>query len=73
MEEKKPKSPLKNWVVLTGMAFQMGVIIALGVLFGLWLDGKFPNGNKAYTIIFSLLGVFVALYSVIKQVNDLNK
>ncbi len=73
MEEKKPKSPLKNWVVLTGMAFQMGVIIALGVLFGLWLDGKFPNDYKAYTIIFSLLGVFAALYSVIKQVTDLNK
>ena len=73
MEEKKPRSPLKNWVVLTGMAFQMGVIIALGVLFGLWLDGKFPNDYKAYTIIFSLLGVFAALYSVIKQVTDLNK
>jgi len=73
MEEKKPKSPLKNWVVLTGMAFQMGVVIALGVLFGLWLDSEFPNGYKAYTIIFSLLGVFAALYSVIRQVNDLNK
>lgn len=73
MEEKKPKSPLKNWVVLTGMAFQMGIIIALGVLFGLWLDGKFPNGYKAYTVIFSLLGVFAALYTVFKQVNDLNK
>jgi len=73
MEEKKPKSPLKNWVVLTGMAFQMGIVIALGVLFGIWLDDEFPNDYKAYTIIFSLLGVFAALYTVFKQVSDLNK
>ncbi|MGB3775523.1 MAG: AtpZ/AtpI family protein [Leeuwenhoekiella sp.] len=73
MDEKKPKSPLKNWVVLTGVAFQMGIIIALGVLFGLWLDEKFPNEHKTFTIIFSLLGVFAALYTVFKQVNDLNK
>ena len=73
MDEKKPKSPLKNWIVFTGMAFQMGIVITCGVLFGLWLDGKFPNPYKTFTIIFSLLGVFAALYTVIKQVNDLNK
>ncbi|HEA29833.1 MAG TPA: AtpZ/AtpI family protein [Leeuwenhoekiella sp.] len=73
MDGKKPKSPLKNWVVMTGMAFQMGIIIALGVIFGIWLDGKFPNQYQAFTIIFSLLGVFAALYTVIKQVNNLNK
>ena len=73
MTKKKPQSPLKNWAVFVGLAFQMGITIAAGAFFGVWLDGKVENAYSAFTIIFSLLGVFVALYAVIKQVNALNE
>jgi membrane protein DedA with SNARE-associated domain len=53
--------------------FQMGVIIFAGVYFGNWLDEKQQNENSLYTIIFSLLAVFIALYNVIQQVKNLNK
>ncbi|GGD22895.1 AtpZ/AtpI family protein [Flavobacterium orientale] len=53
--------------------FQMGVIIFAGVYFGNWLDEKKQNENSLYTIIFSLLAVFIALYNVIQQVKNLNK
>jgi membrane protein DedA with SNARE-associated domain len=53
--------------------FQMGVIIFAGVYFGNWLDKKQQNENSLYTIIFSLLAVFIALYNVIQQVKNLNK
>ncbi|WP_324522812.1 MULTISPECIES: AtpZ/AtpI family protein [unclassified Flavobacterium] len=53
--------------------FQMGVIIFAGVYFGNWLDEKQQNKNSLYTIIFSLLAVFIALYNVIQQVKNLNK
>ena len=55
------------------MALQMGVMIAIFTLIGVWLDKKFPNNYQLYTIIFALVGVFGALYSTIKQVLDLSK
>lgn len=50
----------------------MGVIIGAGVYLGSWLDSKYSNpDNSIYTIIFSLLAVFIALYNVIRQVKNL--
>jgi len=73
MNQKKQKNPLKNFAVFSGVAIQMGLIITGGVLLGRWLDTKFLNEYSLYTVIFSLLGVFVALYNVIRQVKDFNK
>jgi F0F1-type ATP synthase assembly protein I len=50
----------------------MGVIIAAGVYLGFWLDDKYSNGGSLFTIILSLLAVFIALYNVIRQVKNLN-
>ncbi len=55
------------------MAFQMGIVITIGALFGQWLDGKYENDYSLYTIIFSLLAIFGSLYLVIKKVISLNK
>ena len=68
-EKKKPRKPLKNVAILSGIAIQMGVTIYLFVLLGKWLDTKFNNGEKLYIIIMTLLGVGISLYAVIKQVN----
>jgi F0F1-type ATP synthase assembly protein I len=61
----------KKWVALVNIPFQMGVIIVAGVYLGLWLDGKYSHGGSLFTIIFSLLAVFIALYNVIRQVKNL--
>jgi len=77
-EEKKnntkPKkdSPLNNWAVFSGMAFQMAISIAGGVFLGIWLDKKIPNKFSAFTIGCSLLGVFIALYQVYKTLKSLD-
>ncbi|MCW4469196.1 AtpZ/AtpI family protein [Flavobacterium sp. MFBS3-15] len=63
----------KKWIALINIPFQMGVIICAGVFFGLWLDKKTANTNSLYTIIFSLLSVFIALYNVIRQVKNLGE
>ena len=73
MNQDPKKKPLNKWLVLMNIPFQMGVIIFAGVYFGSWLDGKQQNENSLYTIIFSLLAVFIALYNVIQQVKNLNK
>ena len=67
------KNQRNKYLGLVNIAFQMGIIIAVGVFAGIWLDEKFPNKYSAYTIIFSLLGVFIALYQVYKAVKDLNE
>lgn len=73
MNQHPKKKPLNKWLVLMNIPFQMGFIIFAGVYFGNWLDEKQQNENSLYTIIFSLLAVFIALYNVIQQVKNLNK
>lgn len=71
MNNNKPKKPLKNVAVLSGIAIQMGVTIYVFVFLGKWLDAKFNNGDKQFIIIMTLLGVAISLYAVIKQVNKI--
>jgi len=67
-----PKKPLKNALILTGVAFQMGVTIYLFVLLGKWLDTVYNNGDRAYIIVSTLAGVGISLYLTVKQLNRIN-
>lgn len=51
----------------TGLAFQMGAIIFITVWGGQKLDSWLETTNQIFTIIFSLLGVFAAIYVAIKD------
>lgn len=70
---KKPKKQLNKYIKFSSIAFQMGLTILAGVYFGQWLDEKFNNENKLYTVIFSLVSVFASLYNVIKQIITISK
>ncbi|WP_243652160.1 AtpZ/AtpI family protein [Mariniflexile fucanivorans] len=70
--QQDPKKPLKNAVILTGIAFQMGITIYLFIMLGKWLDVKFSNGGKLFLIIGTLLGVAIALYVVLQQLKKFN-
>jgi len=65
---QNPKKPFRNYVVFSGIAFQMGITIAVFTYIGLWIDQKFQNKNSLFTVIFSLIGVIGSLYTTIKQV-----
>ncbi|WP_353077932.1 AtpZ/AtpI family protein [Flavobacterium sp.] len=71
MQNNKNK-PLNKWIQFITMPSQMGVIIFIGVYVGLKLDEFYKNENL-FTVIFSLISVFIALYVVIKNLNNLNK
>jgi len=45
----------------------MGAIIAVAVWGGVKLDKLAENDKQTFTIIFSLLGVFAAIYIAIKD------
>lgn len=50
----------------SGLAFQMLAIIGGSAWLGYWLDGKF-NTQPWLTIVLLLLGVFVAVFQVIRS------
>ncbi|MCT4582590.1 MAG: AtpZ/AtpI family protein [Flavobacteriales bacterium] len=59
-----------KYLKFTSVAFQMIFIIGGGALLGIYLDGE---EGKLYTILFSLLGVFVGMYLVIKEAINMMK
>ncbi len=73
MSKDSKGKPLNKFIRFTGIAFQMGLIIYLGNLLGEWLDEKYQNNNESYAKFITLAAVFIAMYSVIKQVTKLSK
>ncbi len=75
MEQQKPpkkkNTGLQNAAALSGVGIQMGLTIYLGNLLGSWLDGTFETAYLEITI--TLLAIFLSMYSMIRQVNNLNK
>ena len=67
-ENKKTKKQLSPYIRFTSIGLQMGLTIYLGSKLGAWLDGKFPNEDQLYYKTVSLLAVFLAIFSVIRQV-----
>ncbi|MGG5576550.1 AtpZ/AtpI family protein [Myroides sp. C15-4] len=67
------KNSSRKWLSLINIPFQMGIIIYLANRLGVWLDEKYNLEQAIANKICTLLGVGLALYQVIKQVNQLNK
>lgn len=72
MEDPKKKAPNK-WLALINIPIQMGAIIFVFAWMGTWLDENHPNPKVYYNKILIIVGVFLALYNVFRQVNELNK
>jgi hypothetical protein len=51
----------------------MGAIIFLFSYLGSWLDENHPSQKVYYNKILVMVGVALALYNVIRQVNEINK
>ena len=73
-QQKPPKTPntgLQKAAKLSGVGLQMGLTIYLGNVLGSWLDQKFELNFLEITI--TLLAIFLSMYSMIRQVNSINK
>jgi F0F1-type ATP synthase assembly protein I len=71
MEENNKNKSLNKWIQLISIPAQMGIVIFLFAYLGQYLDEKYHSEN--YVKIFTVVGVFLAMYNVIRQVNQLNK
>ena len=67
-EEKEQKSSgLHDFARYSGMAFQMIAIILVATWGGTRLDKMLEMNTPVFTIILSLLGVFAALYTSLRD------
>jgi len=71
-QDNKKKQPNK-WLALINIPIQMGAIIFVFAFLGNLLNERYPFHKANYKIIFVLIGVFLALYNVMRQVNQMNK
>jgi uncharacterized membrane protein len=73
MDKKPNKKSASKWLALINIPIQMGVIIFLFSYLGNWLDENYPSPKVYYNKILVMIGVGLALYNVIRQVNEINK
>ena len=73
MEKKPQKTKTSKWIALINIPIQMGVIIFLFAYLGDWLDENHPSPKVYYNKILVMVGVVLALYNVIRQVNEISK
>jgi ATP synthase protein I len=71
LKKLTPKNPgnkgVKEFAKYSGLAFQMVGIILVTTWGGIKLDKLLGLGNPVFTIILSLLGVFAAIYTAVKD------
>ena len=72
MSSQNKKRPPNRYLVLTGIAFQMGAIIYLAAYLGKKMDNSINPEQKTYTLIITLVGLVIAIWLVLKQVKRLN-
>ena len=74
-QQKSPKknNGLKNGIALTGIAFEMGIIIYLAVKGGNWLDAHYGTEKRYFTVVATLLGVAISIWVVLQQLKRLHK
>jgi len=66
--EKKPVSDgLHNFAKYSGMAFQMMAIILVTTWGGVKLDKVLKLETPVFTVVLSLLGVFAAIYTSLRD------
>lgn len=66
-ERKQPR-----FLIFTGLALQMGVLVYFGAYFGKYLDQMYLEDQRWFTILFTLIAIIISFYFLIKKVNQIN-
>ncbi|MFQ5723608.1 MAG: AtpZ/AtpI family protein [Terriglobia bacterium] len=68
----KNRSPWRQVSVVLGMGFSFAAAVAIGVLVGYWLDGKFGT-KPLFTLVFSGLGFVAGFLELLRELKRLNR
>jgi len=71
--QKNNKQIINKFARYTSLAFEMGIIIFAGAFVGNWLDKKYNLEKPYFTMILSLIAIFVSLFLIIKQLKNEKK
>ena len=63
----------KKFLVLTGIAIQMGVTVFLGAYLGKYLDMKYSYSKKWFTMLFTILSIGISIYFILRQLKRINE
>lgn len=55
--------------MFTGYGFQLGMTLYLSARLGRWLDTAYANGDNTYTLICVMIGLFLSIYVLTRQLN----
>ncbi|MAJ89919.1 MAG: hypothetical protein CMD08_01400 [Flavobacteriales bacterium] len=69
--QDKKKRQLKSYAHYSSLVIQMACIIILGAFIGDYIDAKNSLDKPVYTIIFSLVSIFLSLYYVFNKIKGL--
>jgi F0F1-type ATP synthase assembly protein I len=72
-QKKNNFSGFEKYAQYSGIAFQMIIVILLFVWTGKKIDEKYFEGENIFIIIFSLLGVGISLYLVLKDILKISR
>ena len=72
-KSKNKKNQRNRFLVLSSLPFQMGITIYLGATLGKYLDQKYLTEKPWLTISCVFLALIFSLYSLIQQLNRINK
>ena len=74
MPVKSTKKQLNRYVSLASIPFQIGSVVYIGSYFGKILDLKYGFVKTPWmTLIFVLFAIVLSFYSIIKQLQRINK
>lgn len=72
-QREDKRKQVSSYVRYSGLFFQMFVIIGIFAFVGSSLDDYQNTKQPYFTAGLALLGVVIAIYQVLKEVNSLNK
>ncbi|MEC7173053.1 MAG: hypothetical protein ACO3MA_04040 [Flavobacteriaceae bacterium] len=63
------KKQPKNWLIFSGLAFQIGIVMYLMIFLGGWIQENWNITSGWPTLVTSTIGLILVLIIIIKQGN----
>jgi uncharacterized membrane protein YeaQ/YmgE (transglycosylase-associated protein family) len=65
------KKQPRNWLIFSGLAFQIGSVMYLMIQFGHWINRKWEINSNVPVLITSVIGLAIVLLLIQKQSKNL--